>query len=386
MSGRTPQTDPQRLAISFVAVLRRGGLAVPFTRLALYIDALGAVALSRRADVYWAGRATLVHRPEDLATYDEAFDRFWLGAPSARRVALPAAIPVQLEATAEDDADAPEGVQDDPGHEVEIARYSPVETLRHKDFATYTDADFDEARRLLRALQFEGAGRTSRRLRATRGGPTGHPDLRRTVRKALRTGGEPVSLAWRAPTTRPRRLVLLCDVSGSMEAYSRALLRFAHTAVGARSRVEVFALGTRLTRLSRQLHTHDPDAALAAAARAVPDWSGGTRLGDGIRRFNDEWGVRGLARGATVVVLSDGWDRGEPDALSEQMGRLHRVAHMIIWVNPLKAAPGYAPLARGMAAALPWVDHFVEGHSLAALARLASIITGDPVGEPVALP
>ena len=185
-----------------------------------------------------------------------------------------------------------------------------------------------------------------------------------------------MALSWRSPTERPRRLVLLCDVSGSMEAYSRALLRFAHAAVDARQRVEVFALGTRLTRLSRQLHTHDPDEALAAVSRAVPDWSGGTRLGDGIRRFNDEWGVRGLARGAMVVVLSDGWDRGDPAALGEQMGRLHRVAHRVIWVNPLKSTPGYAPLARGMAAALPWVDHFVEGHSLAALGELAAIITG----------
>ncbi|GAC1478368.1 MAG: VWA domain-containing protein [Acidimicrobiales bacterium] len=367
-----------------MAVLRQAGVAVPHGRVALFVDGLGALSLASQRDVYWAGRATLLRRPEDLAAYDDAFARFWFGAPSARRVAMPVVVPVALEAAPEDDTEGPSGDQTDPDGDIEVVRYSAVETLRHKDFAAYTDADFEEARGLLRALRIDGAGRRSRRKRPSR--PSARPDLRRTVRRAMRTGGEPVSLSWRASSTRPRRLVLLCDVSGSMEAYSRALLRFAHTAVGARSRVEVFALGTRLTRLSRQLHTHDPDAALAAAARAVPDWSGGTRLGDGLRRFNDEWGVRGLARGATVVVLSDGWDRGDPEALAEQMGRLHRVAHQIVWVNPLKAAPGYAPLARGMAAALPWVDHFVEGHSITALQHLASVIAGEPNPARTALP
>ena len=197
------------------------------------------------------------------------------------------------------------------------------------------------------------------------------------MRRALRTEGEAITVARRRPGQRPRRLVLVCDVSGSMEPYCRALLRFAHAATTARSRVEVFALGTRLTRLTRQLRTHDPDVAMNAVAGAVPDWSGGTRLGDGLRRFNDEWGVRGVARGAVVVILSDGWDRGDPAVLGEQMARVHRVAHRVIWVNPLKASPGYAPLAGGMAAALPWVDEFVEGHSLAALDHLAAVLRQD---------
>ncbi|GAC1539671.1 MAG: VWA domain-containing protein [Acidimicrobiales bacterium] len=373
---RTPMVDPHRLAVAFAQVLRGVGLAVPIGRLTLFVDALGRLELGERDHVYWAGRATLVRRPEDIAAYDDAFARFWLGRPSTRRTERPVAVPVALDATPEDSPDAPDGEREQPEGELEVVRYSAIETLRHKDFAAFTDADFAESRHLLAALRLAGPGRRSRRWRPSAGRSSGPPDLRRTVRKAMRTGGEPVALSWRSPTERPRRLVLLCDVSGSMEAYSRALLRFAHAAVDARQRVEVFALGTRLTRLSRQLHTHDPDQALAAVSRAVPDWSGGTRLGDGIRRFNDEWGVRGLARGATVVVLSDGWDRGDPAALGEQMGRLHRVAHRIIWVNPLKSTPGYAPLARGMAAALPWVDHFVEGHSLAALGELAAIITG----------
>ena len=180
--------------------------------------------------------------------------------------------------------------------------------------------------------------------------------------------------AFVAPAERTRRLVLLLDVSGSMEPYARAFVRFLHAAVIGRGRVEAFALGTRLTRVTRELASHDPDAAVGAAARRVTDWSGGTRLGEGLRRFNDEWGVRGLARGAVVVVFSDGWDRGDPAVLAEQMGRLRRVAHRVVWVNPLKASPGYAPLAQGMAAALPYVDDFVEGHSLAALEELSKVI------------
>jgi uncharacterized protein with von Willebrand factor type A (vWA) domain len=218
-------------------------------------------------------------------------------------------------------------------------------------------------------LRFVGATRPSRRRKPAKKA-RGRPDVRRTVRAALRTGGEPIERRYVAPVTRPRRVVLLLDVSGSMEPYSRAFVRFVHAAVIGRTRVEAFALGTRLTRITRELSSRDPDAAVAAAARRVVDWSGGTRLGEGLRAFNETWGVRGMARGATVVILSDGWDRGAPDLLGEQMARLARVAHRVIWVNPLKATPGYAPLAQGMAAALPAVDAFVEGHSLAALERL----------------
>jgi hypothetical protein len=321
--------------------------------------------------VYWAGRATLLHRPEDIAAYDGGFRQFWLGARPPDRP-WERVVPVAIELPTEDGPDEPSagGEGAPPTH---VVRYSRTETLRHKDFATYTGEDFDAAQRLMAALRVGAANRPSRRRRPVRAGR--HPDLRRTVRRALRTGGEPVSLAWRAPGVQARRLVLLCDISGSMEPYTRALLRFAHAATLARRRVEVFALGTRLSRLTRPLASRDPDAALAAAGRAVPDWSGGTRLGDGLRAFNDEWGVRGMARGAVVVILSDGWDRGDPAVLSEQMGRLHRIAHRVVWVNPLKASPGYAPLARGMAAALPWVDAFVEGHSVAALEQLAAVIS-----------
>ncbi|MGH9270861.1 MAG: vWA domain-containing protein, partial [Ilumatobacteraceae bacterium] len=252
-------------------------------------------------------------------------------------------------------------------------RFSLAEVLRHKDFAAYDDAELAEAHRLMARLRLTGSPRRSLRLQPV-GRSTPRPDLRRTVRAALRTEGEPIRRHFRAPATRHRRLVLLLDVSGSMEPYARALLRFVQAAVAGRRRVEAFALGTRLTRITRELGARDPDLALRQAADRVIDWSGGTRLGDGLRRFNDEWGVRGMARGSVVVILSDGWDRGDPEQLAEQMQRLARVAHRVVWVNPLKVTPGYAPLARGMAAALPLVDRFVEGHSLDALERLAQVL------------
>jgi hypothetical protein len=222
-------------------------------------------------------------------------------------------------------------------------------------------------------LRLIGSPRRSRR-RVRTGRSHGRPDLRGTVRHALRSSGEPVRRAFTEPGERPRRLVLLLDVSGSMEAYARALVRFVHAAVVGRTKVEAFALGTRLTRITRELSNRDPDAAVATAASAVADWSGGTRLGDGLKQFNDEWGQRGMARGAIIVILSDGWDRGEPAVMAEQMARLSRVAFRIVWVNPLKASPGYAPLAQGMAAALPYIDVFVEGHSLESLETLAEVI------------
>jgi uncharacterized protein with von Willebrand factor type A (vWA) domain len=371
-AARTPLADPLRLPVAFAHVLRRWGIRVPVGRLPLFAAALGSVGISSRSAVYWAGRATLINRPEDIPAYDGAFEQFWEGGPPPT-TRLAVAVPVIVEAPDVDDGGPPPDQGDGPQERTEVVRYSAVETLRDKDFAAYTAEDFDAARRLMSALSLRPASRPSRRLRPARTGS--ETDLRRTVQRALRTSGEAVSIAHRTPRSQPRRLILLCDISGSMEAYSRALLRFAQAAVVGRPRVEVFSLGTRLSRLTRQLSARDPDAALAAAARVVSDWSGGTRLGEGLRAFNDRWGVRGMARGAVVVILSDGWDRGDPAELAEQMARLRRVAYRVVWVNPLKAAPGYAPLARGMAAALPYVDAFVEGHSLAALEHLSEVVS-----------
>jgi uncharacterized protein with von Willebrand factor type A (vWA) domain len=365
--------DIGRVAVAFARVLRGAGLEVSVGATLGFARALGCVGFATSSGVYWAGRATLVHRPDDIAAYDRAFDAFWtgvLGPAGADEPAVPvtAAFDVELPPDAADDESTSRGLQ--PSLTV---RWSPVEVLRERDFASYTAAEFAQARRLMADLRLTGSRRPSRRRKVTRS--HGTPDLRRTVRRSLRAGGEAAPPVFNKTGTRPRPLVLLLDVSGSMEPYARAFVRFVHAAVVSRTRVEAFALGTRLTRVTRELSSRDPDAAVHAAASRVVDWAGGTRLGDGLRVFNDEWGIRGIARGAIVVILSDGWDRGEPDALAEQMARLSRVAHKVVWVNPLKASPGYAPLAQGMAAALPYVDVFVEGHSLAALDEVAAVIS-----------
>ncbi|MDQ3470292.1 MAG: VWA domain-containing protein [Actinomycetota bacterium] len=358
--------------MAFARILRGAGLAVPVSTVVSFAEALGAVGLAHRNDVYWAGRTTLVRRPEDVAVYDRAFAVFWESAEAADADDADAdVVSVTLAMDQDEDGDdgePPAAPSDEP--QIEL-RFSATEVLRHKDFAAYDDGELAAAHHLMARMRFTGSPRRALRLMPS---GRGRPDLRRTVRAALRTEGEPLRWLTRAPATRFRRLVLLLDVSGSMESYARELLRFVQAAVAGRRRVEAFALGTRLTRLTRELESRDPDHALALAAERVVDWSGGTRLGDGLRMFNDRWGVRGMARGAVVVILSDGWDRGEPEQLAEQMKRLGRVAHRVVWVNPLKVTPGYAPLARGMAAALPHVDRFVEGHSIDALERLAEIL------------
>ena len=373
-----PHEGDERLAVAFARVLRGAGLEVPTTNVVLFAEALAAVGLDRRARVHGAATACFLRDPVDRARFEACFAAFWEGRVAGSGVVtasgeLPVTVVVDLPEGEGLEPDGSGGDEDedepDLADPVLHLRWSATEVLRHKDFATCTPAELAQLQRLLPALRRGGATRPSRRPVAAR---RGSPDLRRTVRRALRSGGEPVALLRRGPGERPRRLVLLVDVSGSMAAYARTLVRFAHAAATGRRRVEVFTLGTRLTRLTRELATHDPDVALERAGRAVPDWSGGTRLGESLKRFNDEWGVRGLARGAVVVVLSDGWDRGDPAVLGRELARLRRVAHRIVWVNPLKAAPGYQPLAGGMAAALPHVDVFLEGHSLASLERLVA--------------
>jgi uncharacterized protein len=373
LPGRTG--DPTAIATAFARVLRGSGLSIPIGNVLAFAEAMAAVGLGSRTGVYWAGRTTLVRKPEDQPIYDRAFAVFWEARQPTANDEMPdeplhVTLLIDDGVEGEEDADA----GDEPDDEPTIAlRFSRTEVLRHKDFAAYSRDELHEAQRLMADLRLAGAPRRSRRLV-----PTHHdhhrPDLRLTVKAALRAGGEPIDRRWREPGERLRRLVLLLDISGSMEPYARALLRFVHAAVAGRQRVEAFALGTRLTRVTRELTTRDPDEALRQAGERVADWSGGTRLGEGLRRFNDQWGVRGMARGAIVVILSDGWDRGDPEVLAEQMARLHRVAYRVVWVNPLKVTPGYAPLARGMAAALPYVDDFVEGHSVAALEELARVI------------
>ena len=356
--------------VGFVTALRDAGLAVPVGSTLEFGRALAEVGADRHSGVYWSGRATLVTRPEEIAVYDEVFRVHWLGGNADLGTQSdPASLTLLLdEESAVDDADE----ETESDRDVTSVRYSKVEILGSKDFAQCTDGELDELYEIILRMRIGGAKRPCRRREPS--ARRGYPDLRRTVREALRTGGEPMYRMFTETGERQRRLVLLLDVSGSMEPYTRALVRFVHAAMVGCHDVEAFALGTRLTRLTHELSTRDPDAALSAAALAVADWSGGTRLGDGLREFNDSWGVRGMARGATVVVLSDGWDRGTPEVMDEQMARLSRVAHQVVWVNPLKASPGYEPLARGMAAALPYVDRFLEGHSLESLRSLAAAL------------
>jgi uncharacterized protein len=374
-SETSASAAPERIAVAFGRVLRGAGLPVPTGSTIQFAQALAAVGLAAPDRVYWSGRATLIRRPEHIPTYDRAFAAFFGGGaqPLLQRLVRP--VELHIDADSDGDAEADGDDQHHDTHDVLTVRWSPTEVLRHKDLAACTADELDEAHRLMAELRVHASLRRSRRRQPSHHG-RGRLDLSSSIRRALRTDGEVVRPATTEPRQRPRRLVLLLDVSGSMEPYARGLARFAHAAVAARrrGRVEVFALGTRVTRITRELSSHDPDKALRQAGDAVSDWAGGTRLGDGLRRFNDRWGIRGLARGAVVVILSDGWDRGDPETLRSQMERLQRVTYRLVWVNPLKASPGYAPLARGMAAALPYIDDFVEGHSVASLEALARVI------------
>ncbi len=370
-------SEGEQLAIGYARVLRGLGLAVPIGSVIDFVESVGLLGIDSRDAVYWAARSTLVRKPEDLGVFDRAFAVFWEQRRAADDVEEPEE-PLKITIAIDDEDDNDNDADNDDNAEASAdptlqLRFSATEVLRQKDFASYSDDELELAQALMSNLRFAGPPRNSFRTQRSHRGPS--PDIRATIRASLRAGGEPIERRWREPGERMRRLVLLLDVSGSMEPYARGMLRFVHAAVAGRQRVEAFALGTRLTRVTRELSSRDPDKALQAAAARVLDWNGGTRLGECLMRFNDEWGVRGMARNSIVVILSDGWDRGDPALLGEQMLRLHRVAFRTIWVNPLKVTPGYAPLARGMAAALPYVDAFVEGHSIAAMEELAATIS-----------
>lgn len=369
MAEPVDRKAPTRSIVAFCRALRREGVSVPVPDVATYVHALGVLGVRHTTDVYWAGRAVLIHRPEDVEIFDRVFGSHFGDRGGAGTEPMPLRPVSRVRVTIdEDDGDG----SDDGDEVVGVLRYSRAEILRNKDFAQCTEAELAEAMEAMRALPVTTVVRPSHRWLSHHRGE--RLDIRSTVRASMRRGGEVVTLERMRRVPCVRKLVVLCDVSGSMEPYARGLLRFAHVLVAGRARVEAFALGTRLTRLTRQLSSHDPDAAMEAAAASVRDWSGGTRLGDGLREFNDRFGVPGMARGAQIVVLSDGWDRGDPEDLSAQMARLHRIAHQVVWVNPLKATPDYQPLAQGMAAALPHVDRFLAGHNLASLAELLEVL------------
>ncbi len=352
--------------------LRHAGVAASADRVQAAVRAVEVLDRTQRADVYWACRLALCGGPEDLPRFDRVFEAWFGDRP--RQVARRQRVQVQkVQALSEAGG---EGAVGEPGAAGDVPAASTVEQLRTRDVGTLTPAEREQLRRLLARLRLPGEPRRSRRRT-----PSGRGDVdpSRSLRAVLRAGGEPARLRHRRTVVRPRRVVLLVDVSGSMDVYADALLRFAHAASRRGAPTEVFALGTRLTRLTRELSHREPDAAMRAVADALPDAGGGTRLGELLKQFLDRWGQRGTARGAVVVVLSDGWERGDATLLGEQMQRLHRLAHRVVWANPRKAAPGYAPVAQGMAAALPSVDDFVEGHSLAAYEHLADVVLGRAV-------
>ncbi|MEU6576684.1 VWA domain-containing protein [Streptomyces sp. NPDC046805] len=363
--------------LGFVRALRGAGVDASAERLHAFLRALDLLRPQVRADVYWAGRLTLCGGRDDLERYDRVFAAYFgpSGEPDRRPVrTVPPPRPRLVVREASPGPAAPSG--DEPPGPPSATLASSAEVLRHRDVAELDAAERAQLNRLLAAFALRGRTRRSARRRPARRGDV---DPRRTVRELLRRGGEPARLRRQARVRLPRRVVLLVDISGSMAPYADALLRFAHAASRG-GRTEVFTIGTRLTRVTRELSHRDPDLAMTALAAAVPDWRGGTRLGELLREFLNRWGQRGTARGAVVVLLSDGWERGDPTLLGEQMRRLHGLAHRVIWANPRKARPGYAPLAAGMAAALPSVDAFVEGHSLAALERLAAVVRGSENG------
>jgi len=348
--------------VGFGRALRQAGLPVESRRL----QAFRRAAETLPDDLYWAGRTTLVGRRDELPVYDRVFRDYFGGTPPVAAPALRQHL--RLGAAAIVPLDGEPAADGEPSA---AALASATEVLRRKDFADCSPDELAEIARLTARLRLAAPPRRTARRRPAR---TGVPDLRRTFRRALRSGGELQPLSLQERRRARRRLVLLLDVSGSMAAYSRALVALAHAAVRADRHFEAFAFGTRLTRLTRALDTARPGDAFRKAEAAAVDWDGGTRIGDALEEFLDRYGHPGLARGAVVVICSDGLDVGDPEVVAAQMARLGRLAHRVVWLNPLAASPAYEPLARGMAAALPHVDVFSSGHNFASLEQVAEVI------------
>ena len=377
----------------FVALgrdLRAKGLPVGTGRILTFVRGVAAIGLSDRTSLYWTARSTMVASRADLDTFDATFDAWFrsLRLDEGDELSFEFDLPPDPEALepgdnaladvegmgaaatwhhAEEDEEPEEG--DDSALRL-VA--SAVEILRSKSFAYLNEEERQRVAKLIRELRVHVPIERTRRMRSSNKGSV--LDVRRTLRRSLRTQGEPFDRAWRSRRTRTRPLVLILDVSGSMAPYSRALLQFGYAAMAAGRRVEVFCFGTRLTRVTRVLRTKDPDRAMYEIGRIVADWEGGTRIGESLKSLLDGWSQRAALRGAVVVLCSDGLERGDPELLRAQMARLRRLAYRVVWANPLKGSPRYEPLARGMAAALPSVDVFLSGHNLESLEALAAAL------------
>ena len=370
--------------------LRAKGLPVGTGRILTFVRGVAAIGLTDRTSLYWTARSTMVASRADLDTFDATFDAWFrsLRLDEGDELSFEFDLPPDPEALepgddtladvealsaaaswhhAEEDEEAAEG-EDSALRLVASA----VEILRSKSFAYLNEEERQRVAKLIRELRVHVPIERTRRMRSSNKGTV--LDVRRTLRRSLRTQGEPFDRAWRSRRTRTRPLVLILDVSGSMAPYSRALLQFGYAAMAAGRRVEVFCFGTRLTRVTRVLRTKDPDRAMHEIGRIVADWEGGTRIGESLKSLLDGWSQRAALRGAVVVLCSDGLERGDPELLRAQMARLRRLAYRVVWANPLKGSPRYEPLARGMAAALPSVDVFLSGHNLESLEALAAAL------------
>ncbi len=365
--------------LRFAEILRRVGLDAGPANVLDMVRATEHVHIGRRAEFYQAARSIFVHRKQDLPPFDEAFQVFWRKPNTARsgmdlrsmgeqrRFRKPQATAGSDEPM--DDTLALEGGPDDDSvSHIDLTRtYSAREVLRQKDFSQFSVQEVIEARRMMSALRWDLGMRRTRRMTPGNGASL---DLRRTLRRSLPYGGELFDLALRGPKSRPRSLALICDVSGSMERYTRMLLHFIHT-IAVDQPIEAFLFATRLTRITRQLRYRSVDQAITEVSRSVPDWAGGTRIGEAVKTFNYQWLRRTLRGQAIVMIISDGWDRGEPELLARETSRLQRSCHRLMWLNPLLGSPDYQPLTQGMQAALPYVDDFLPVHNMNSLQALA---------------
>ena len=370
MSARSSPADSfAGYLVGFGRALRAAGLAVDSSRVGDALAALEAVGTLHPDTAYWALRVALVSRIEEIDRFDRLFASWFLIGSAPDRPQRS-----ERETWAEPAVHGTRGTDAaSVGNRTAGAGWSPDETLRHKDFALLTPAELTTVAAAIARL---ASGRPQRRARRLGAGTRGDRlDVRRTLRSSLRTAGDPAQLVYARRVMRPRKLVLLCDVSGSMEAHVRPILLFAHALLHSGRDVEVMAFGTRVTRLTEDLLERSAEVGLKRVARHVLDWSGGTRIGDSLKTYNDTWGVRAPGRGAVVVVVSDGWERDSVDAVSREMARLALTAYAVVWVNPLKGHPGYQPLAAGMRAALPFVDWFLPGNDLASLEELVTVLS-----------
>ncbi|HUD24785.1 MAG TPA: VWA domain-containing protein [Burkholderiaceae bacterium] len=368
MSEPALQATATRTLLEFAAALRAAGLRTDLSCMRSLFAALAALEAADLRALHLCGRLTLCGSEDDVRRYDRCFSEFFLSRPSRPGVmpADPDQVPM-LPGGAQilgADPDRDDGAQ----RELEIGATSPAELLRTRKLAGLNDEERAQVYRLIARLRASVATRQSRRHRSA---DRGVIDVRQTARAAMAHAGEPDRLHWRVRRLRPRKRVLLLDISGSMAPYAGGLLRFGYAAFRcAPHRTEVFTIGTRLTRITQFLRSGDPEVALAAASKAIPDWCGGTRIADQLKAFLDLWGQRGMARGAVVVIASDGWERGDADLLRAQVRRLSSLSDRVIWANPHKSTPGFEPLTRGMQAALPFIDELVAGSSAQEFAEL----------------